>query len=203
MINHCLSKQGLKTRRIFSIREQSASVDSPVVYRLGLSLPFRMSLAYSAYNMSPKRFERRYGIDRIVDVDLRHATLALVWTGTICSTSHKVEQPFSRKSSNSDGALVSSSEGSTLHIFERTPHSKLDPLSKLWPANEEAQFFREGEVELVDKGVIGFPLASSNNLLASYRMFSFCQALSMLICDHLDPPYIPGTPDSTSNRNVG
>lgn len=162
-----------------------------------------MSLAYSAYNMSPRRFERRYGIDRIVDVDLRHATLALVWTGTICSTSHKVEQPFSRKSSNSDGALVSGSAGSTLHIFERTPHSKLDPLSKLWPANEEAQFFREGEVELVDKGVIGFPLTSSNNLLASYRMFSFCQALSMLICDHLDPPYIPGTPDSTSNRNVG
>lgn len=98
---------------------------------------------------------------------------------------------------------MSSSVGPTLHIFERTPHSKLDPLDKLWPANEEAQFFREGEVELVDKGVIGFPLALSNYLLAGYRMFSFCQALSMFICDHLDPPYIPGTPDSTSNGNVG
>lgn len=97
---------------------------------------------------------------------------------------------------------MSSGAGSTLYIFEHTLHSKLDPLFKLWSSNVEAQFFGEGEVELVDEGVIGLPLALSNNLLASYRMISICQALTMLICDLLDPPYFPGTPYSTSNGKV-
>lgn len=195
MIDHGSGKQRLETRRIFPICEQPTSVDSPVVYRLGLSLPFRMSLTYSAYNVSPRRFQRCYGIHRTMEMHVRHATGPLIRTGSICSAPHRVELPFCRKPSYSDGVPVSSSERPTLHIFDHTLHSKLNPLSKLWPSNEEAQFFREREVELMDEGVIGFPLASSNYLLASYGVISFCQALTVLICDHLDPPYLPGTPD--------
>lgn len=161
-----------------------------------------MLLAYSAHNVSPRRFERRYGIDQIVDMHLGNAAQTLVWAGSICSTSHGVEPPFSRKSSNSDGVLVSSSVGPTLHIFDHTLHSKLDPLSKLWPSNEEAQLFRKGEDELMDEGVIGFPPASSNNLLASYRMISIRQALPMFIRDRIDSPNFPGMPDATSNGKV-
>ncbi|WP_243317157.1 hypothetical protein [Geothrix paludis] len=95
-----------------------------------------------------------------------------------------------------------SGEGPTLYIPEHTLHSDLDPLDKLWPSNEEAQFFREGEVQFMDEGVIGLAPTSSNHLFTRHRMISIRQALTMLIRDHIDSPNFPGMPDATSNGKV-